>query len=123
MLLIKKHVKIILSLFLMIVIVISTTIYATTTPEGITEKITLGGSEAKQFEGVGNKILGIVRVIGIIASVGTLMVLGIKYMIGSVEEKAEYKKSFRAYIIGAILVFCITTIGDVAYKFINEILP
>ncbi len=39
-----------------------------------------------------NPILGTITVIGIVISAITLTVLGIKYMIGSVEEKAEYKK-------------------------------
>ena len=30
--------------------------------------------------------------------------LGIKYMLGSVEEKAEYKKSFMPLIVGVVVV-------------------
>lgn len=118
----KKYIKKVLILFLIIMLLTSTAIFAAATPEQITERITIGGSETKQFEGVGNKILGIVRVIGIFASVGTLMVLGIKYMMGSVEEKAEYKKSFKAYIIGAVLVFSIATIGSKVYEIIKDML-
>lgn len=118
----KKYIKKVLILFLIIMLLTSTAIFAAATPEQITERITIGGSETKQFEGIGNKILGIVRVIGIIASIGTLMALGIKYMMGSVEEKAEYKKSFKAYIIGAVLVFSIATIGSKVYEIIKDML-
>ena len=118
----KKYIKKVLILFLIIMLLTSTAIFAAATPEQITERITIGGSETRQFEGIGNKILGIVRVIGIIASVGTLMALGIKYMMGSVEEKAEYKKSFKAYIIGAVLVFSIATIGSKVYEIIKDML-
>lgn len=118
----KKYIKKVLILFLIIMLLTSTAIFAAATPEKITERITIGGSETRQFEGIGNKILGIVRVIGIIASVGTLMALGIKYMMGSVEEKAEYKKSFKAYIIGAVLVFSIATIGSKVYEIIKDML-
>ena len=55
------------------------------------------------------KIMGMIRNIAIIASVIIIMVLGIKYMLGSVEEKAEYKKSFYAinyrYYISSSSIF------------------
>ena len=61
-------------------------------------------------------ILGIINVVGIVVSVMTLMVLGIKYMFGSVEEKAEYKKTMGMYLLGAVLVFSVTTIPNILYK-------
>ena len=56
-----------------------------------------------------NPILGTITVIGIVISAITLTVLGIKYMIGSVEEKAEYKKSMIPYIIGVVLLLAAST--------------
>ena len=50
------------------------------------------------------------QIIGTILSVTVLIVLGIKYMLGSVEERAEYKKSMMPYLIGAIMIFGITNI-------------
>lgn len=58
-----------------------------------------------------NNVMGLIRNIAIIASVIIIMVLGVKYMLGSVEEKAEYKKSFMPLIIGIILVVAATTIA------------
>ena len=43
---------------------------------------------------------------------GMIMVLGVKYMLGSVEEKAEYKKSFVPLIIGIVLVVAATAIAS-----------
>lgn len=60
-----------------------------------------------------NKILGVITTIGIVASVITLMILGVKYMMGSVEQKAEYKKSMIPYIIGIIILFSISTIVSI----------
>ena len=37
-------------------------------------------------------------------------ILGIKYMLGSVDEKSEYKKDMIPYFVGAILLFGITAI-------------
>lgn len=63
-----------------------------------------------------NNIMGLIRNIAIIASVIILMVLGVKYMLGSVEEKAEYKKSYMPFIIGVILVVSATTIASFIFN-------
>ena len=57
------------------------------------------------------KIMGMIRNISAIAAVIIIMVLGVKYMLGSVEEKADYKKSFVPLIIGIILVVAATSIA------------
>ena len=40
-------------------------------------------------------------------------------MLGSVEEKAEYKKTLMPYIIGAFLLFTGTLVPNVIYKMIK----
>lgn len=60
-----------------------------------------------------NVILTIITNIGMVLAVLMLAILGIKYMLGSVEEKAEYKKDMIPYLIGAFLLFGITTIVKV----------
>lgn len=70
-----------------------------------------------------NVILGAVRAIGSIVAVGSLMLMGIKYMVGSVEEKAEYKKTMIPYLIGIVLLFAgvniVAMVYDVVQKSIN----
>ena len=73
--------------------------------------------ELNDLKARGGKIVGIIQVIGTIVSVGMLMVLGIKYVMGSVEQKAEYKKSMLPYLIGAILIFGVSNITQIIYKF------
>ena len=68
-------------------------------------------------------IIGYITGIGMAVSVITLVVLGIKYMVGSIEERAEYKKSMLPYLIGAFLVFAISTIVSVIMQFTNELFP
>ncbi len=53
----------------------------------------------------GNNILGIVSTGASVLAVIILIVLGVKYMMGSAEEKAEYKKTLLPYAIGAVFVF------------------
>lgn len=73
------------------------------------------GNEKELRDRVG-VILGAINNIGSVVCIVTLMALGIKYMLGSVEEKAEFKKTATIYITGAILTFSITTIPNVLYK-------
>lgn len=57
-----------------------------------------------------DKILSLITTIGTVISVLMLAILGVKYMLGSVEEKAEYKKDLVPYFIGAALLFGICTV-------------
>ena len=52
---------------------------------------------------LGNNIVKILQTAGVVLSVVILIVLGIKYMLGSAEEKAEYKKTMMPYVIGCLL--------------------
>ena len=56
-----------------------------------------------------------------VLSVIVLIVLGIKYMLGSVEEKAEYKKTLLPYVIGATLTFGASSIASVIYNIAKEL--
>ena len=70
---------------------------------------------------MGNQIIQIISVIGSIVSVIVLVVLGIKYMMGSAEEKAEYKKTLMPYIIGAAFVFAASAIAGIIFGFTNTL--
>lgn len=70
---------------------------------------------------IGNKIITIVSTIGSILSVIVIIVLGMKYMLGSVEERAEYKKSFMPYFIGAMIIFAASTLAGIIYEFAIKI--
>lgn len=68
---------------------------------------------------LGNSIVRILTTVGVVASVIVLVVLGIKYMMGSAEEKAEYKKTLMPYVIGAGLVFAASGIANIVYTFMQ----
>ena len=65
---------------------------------------------------VGNNIVTIIQVVGIVIAVIVLLVIGIKYMMGSASEKAEYKKTMIPYIVGAVLIFAGTSLVRVIYS-------
>ena len=56
------------------------------------------------------QIMGFIRNITVVGGVLILMVLGFKYMTGSLEEKADYKKSLIPLIVGVLVVMSATTI-------------
>ena len=80
-----------------------------------------GGANSKKLEDIAEKILGFIQVIGTVVSVVGLMAIGIKYMLGSVEEKSEYKQTMIPYVIGAILVFSGSTIPQIIYQIAKNI--
>ena len=67
------------------------------------------------------KVLGIIQTVGIVISVIMLMVIGIKYILSSVEERADYKQTLMPYLIGAVLVFAGTTIPQIIYIIASNI--
>ena len=87
-------------------------------PKEFQPKAINGESGLSQKIGV---ILGAVNKAAIVSSVATLMALGIKYMMGSVEEKAEYKKDMGMYLLGIFLAISITTIPNIIYKISSSI--
>lgn len=74
---------------------------------------TVNGSDAQKVTEKASLILTIITNVGIVLAVLMSAILGIKYMLGSVEEKAEYKKDLLPYFIGSILLFGICTIVKV----------
>lgn len=104
----------ILLMTLLLVYLFTTNIYASINPSYY--KPNSGGSSQKLVDKA-NKVLGPIQVVGSTISVITLAIIGIKYMIGSVEEKAEYKKTMLPYLIGAVLVFATSNLIAIIYKF------
>ena len=119
----KKGTKIIFSTIMIVMMVILTVapVFAATT--GAVDPKTLTGSNnanTTTMQNIGNQIITVVSVAGSIVSVIVLIVLGIKYMMGSAEEKAEYKKTLMPYIIGAALVFASSAIAGIVFNFANS---
>ena len=65
------------------------------------------------LKGMSNTIYNILLVTGIIISVIIGLVLGIKFMLGSLEEKAEIKGMLIAYVIGNVVIFGAFTIWKI----------
>lgn len=114
----KKSIKVISTLLLTIMLVasIAGTVLAV---DPITVLNGLNGNgdvQTNDLTKVGNNIVTIIQVVGIVIAVIVLLVIGIKYMMGSASEKAEYKKTMIPYIVGAVLIFAGTSLVRVIYS-------
>lgn len=74
-----------------------------------------------ELTNMGNNIIGIIQVIGSLIAVAMVLVIGIKYMMGSAEEKAAYKKTMIPYLIGAILLFIGVNVVKIVADFAKNI--
>ena len=79
--------------------------------------ISANTSGTTNVQDVGNTIISAIRIGGMFLSVAVLMILGIKYMMGSAEEKAEYKKTMIPYVVGALFIFAAVWIVSTIYNF------
>lgn len=71
--------------------------------------------------GIGKSIISYISVAAIVIAVIVLTILGVKYMIGSASEKAEYKKTMIPYLVGAVLVFGAGAIAQVIVSVTSNI--
>ncbi len=78
-------------------------------------------SGTEKITNLGNQAITVLTTFAVVVSIIVLIVLGIKYMMGSAEEKAEYKKTMMPYVIGAALVFAAGTIANILYGFLTNI--
>ena len=74
------------------------------------------GEDSSEAIPIANIIVWLVRTIGESVSIVMLLIIGIKYILGSVEEKAEYKQTMWPYILGAVLIFAGSSLTDIIYK-------
>ena len=118
----KKSIKILSILMIAFaVILVSTSVFATDDYRPTDVKGNISTDNTENVKAIGGSILGIIQVVGTIISVGMLIVLGIKYMMGSAEERAEYKKTLFPYFIGALLIFAASNLADMIYTWASGI--
>ena len=68
----------------------------------------------EKIQKASNSLVNLFIVAGTIVAVVYIGILGIKYMAGSVEEKAEIKQTLIPFIVGCVVVFGAFTIWKIA---------
>lgn len=114
----KKASKIITILVLAVMVLsIGASVFATEGPAGLISGMTpTDYSDNTGLSGIIQNIVKMINIVGVGIAIIILLILGIKYMMGSAEEKADYKKSMIPYLVGAILIFAGTSIVNVVVQ-------
>lgn len=114
----KKSLKIVsIMMMAIMMIMVATPVFATVDSDSV-----IGSVSATTPTDTGNvlklvnSVLGFLQWAAIIGGVLIITILGIKYMMGSLEEKADYKKSMIPLVVGIIVVMGATTIANILFK-------
>lgn len=114
----KKSIKIVSILMIaMMLIMVSTSVFAVNPGDAIGQvegQINYGGNS--DFSAKVGKIIGFLQWAGAIAGVLIITIFGIKYMMGSLEEKAEYKKSMIPFVVGAVVLIAAPQIAKLIFS-------
>ena len=116
----KKVLSLVTIILLVVMILIPTFVMASDPLENLDAYKPSGTIGTKAAQKAGN-ILNVITVIGIVVGVITLIVIGIKYMVGTVQEKAEYKKTMFSYIIGLVLLISVCSFVQIIYNLTTDI--
>lgn len=119
-----KKVVCFLAIFLIILLInqvsfASTDVFADTNLKGVNSGISNFGNR-----GVGkaiNTVIGLLQIAGTGISILMVSILGVKYMLASVGEKAEIKKQAVPIVIGAVLLFGAVNLLGIVETFSNDV--
>lgn len=73
--------------------------------DGMESSADTSSADTSSLTSIGGQVLNVLQIAGIVIGVIILVILGVKYMTGSLEEKAEYKKTMIPYLVGAVIIF------------------
>lgn len=73
-------------------------------------------TKSEKFESKVGILLGVIKNFGIVISVITLAIIGLRAMFGSVQERSDYKESLPTHLIGVIILLSCTVLPDIIYK-------
>ena len=103
---------------------LSTAVFAVVDTGSIIDNVgkqTPDNGQTTTLSTLGGKILSILQVVGVIAGAIILVVLGLKYMMGSLEEKAEYKKTMIPFIVVAIVIMAAPTLAKGIFAMVQSL--
>lgn len=103
----QKTMKLISVLLMVIMLCFTLTTAVSAKPDVeniISEMDNQTANGAQNVSKIGGQIADIITTVGIVVAVIVILILGIKYMMGSASEKAEYKKTMIPYVVGAMLI-------------------
>lgn len=119
----KKYIISLITIILLVMVISSVTIEVQaigldvfTNPDAYKQN----NADNSGLVSIGNIVVWVIRTVGIAISTLMLTIIGIKYITGSVEEKAEYKQTMWPYILGAFFLFAGSSITGLIYNLFNK---
>lgn len=94
----KKYLKFVSVMLVISMLLIQTVAYA-------------NNSAASEIQASGTKILNAILWFGYAISLAMIIFIGIKYMLGAADAKANMKSTLVSWVVGALIVFMATTIA------------
>ncbi len=73
------------------------------------------GGDIGEAATIGGNIVNWIWGISIVVAVVVVMITGLKFIVGSTQEKAEYKKSLIPLVVGVLILVFATTIVKVLF--------
>ena len=121
----KKLTKILTVVLLVAMIIVAVSnVFAAVDPANIINQIegaeTNANVETGSIAVMAGTVIAYLRNAAVIIGVIIIIILGIKYMTGSVEEKAGYQKSFVPLIVGIVVVVAATSIASFLFGLLGS---
>lgn len=123
-----KNKKIFISIItLFLILALSINIYAITLDDAKNQMNDANKLDSTQDKSTGvmaviNDVIGLLQLAGTGISVVTITLLGAKYMLSSVEQKAEIKNRAMPVVIGCVILFGAVNLVAIVANFTNAVL-
>ncbi len=123
-----KNKKIFISIItLFLILALSINIYAITLDDAKKQMNDANKLDSTQDKSTGvmaviNDVIGLLQLAGTGISVITITLLGAKYMLSSVEQKAEIKNRAMPVVIGCVILFGAVNLVAIVANFTNAVL-
>lgn len=123
-----KNKKIFISIItLFLILALSINIYAITLDDAKKQMNNANKLDSTQDKSTGvmaviNDVIGLLQLAGTGISVVTITLLGAKYMLSSVEQKAEIKNRAMPVVIGCVILFGAVNLVAIVANFTNAVL-
>lgn len=111
-----KKISIILVIFVVSSLIVIPNVYGADDFLGDLDNYREDSQPSTKLAELVNPVITIIQIVGSIISVIALIIIGMKYMFGSIEEKAEYKNTFKGYVIGCIILFAVSNLLMIIYE-------
>ena len=85
------------------------------------ERVSGSAIDTTEVKNQSNKIYNLLLALGIVLAVLIGAVLGIKYMLGGIEEQAKIKETLIPYIVGCVVIFGAFGIWKLAVSIMTEV--